>query len=204
MKRTLLSLSCLLLFGLQSTLADSPLTSTLFHDAYQDVPAVKQALKEKKLTPKLARYLKDSSQSLDKRLAVVSALGWRFEGQNNAQEFSRAVLGTGDTWFFPNTWEGMSADHLIILAYLQALDDYFDVKDEYEMAAQARRAAPENSALSVIASLIEAQNIMEMKDTEQWPRVWAVAKPTLEMRSKPRFRDEALAIIKKYMIIYED
>lgn len=62
----------LLLTALAS--ADSPLTSTPFHQAYADMPLVMKASKTHTLDQEMTAYLLDSKKPLHQRLAVCNAL----------------------------------------------------------------------------------------------------------------------------------
>lgn len=165
---------------------------------------VKEASESKRLNEKLARYLLNSRHALDHRLAVVSALGWDINGQRNAKIFSDMALNESRTWFYSRNWKQLPPDQLIILAYLGALDDYFDTKDELKQARMAQEKDPNNASIAVIGALIEGQGILELKDTQEWKRVWTIAKPALEKRDPPRLRPKALLIIRKYMLLYRE
>jgi hypothetical protein len=204
MKNLLKSTICFFIFCLAPAVADSPLTSTLFHEAYDDIDVVQEAARTKKLSPELSRYLLDSRNPLDHRLALVSALGWDFDGQDNADRFSKVLFGAEQAWFYPKGWQQLSADHLIILAYLTALDDYFDVAQAHEQARLARKKDTDNASIAVIASLIEGQSFLKSRDSVQMKGVWTVTKPALEMTAPPKLRPEALKIIRDYVVLYEE
>lgn len=87
MKKLLLILS-LLLVSIVGGYADSPLTSTDFYRVYLDVPEVKKAAENPgKLTRELMEYLRDDNNPLDKRIAVVNAVGFNSENQTNFRDY---------------------------------------------------------------------------------------------------------------------
>ena len=68
--------------------ADSPLTSTDFYRAYLDVPIVKKAADSPgKLTQEMMEYLHDDKNPLDKRIALVNAVGWNIENQSTLKDY---------------------------------------------------------------------------------------------------------------------
>jgi len=77
------------LFFLSIANADSPITSTDFYKAYLHIPEVEEANKVGVLSDKIAQYLLDSENSLDKKAAVINALSWDFDRKINAYLFKR-------------------------------------------------------------------------------------------------------------------
>ena len=80
-------MSLVLAMFAMAAMADSPLTSTVFHPCYADVAMVAQAaaLKGQDMNPQVAAYLADNTQPVDQRAAVVNALGWNSDGTNNGK-----------------------------------------------------------------------------------------------------------------------
>src|ERR1035437_10833889 len=92
MKKIISIVSLLLMLINYSSRADSPLTSTDFYTAYMDVDMVKEANKTQKFSDKIGEYLSSPQNSIDKKVAVVNALRWNFDGKKDAELF-RAYLG---------------------------------------------------------------------------------------------------------------
>jgi hypothetical protein len=199
--KAVLKFGLLLLLTTSSAWGDSPLTSTPFHEAYADLEAVRRAAETGTLDEGTARYLLDENNSLDERLAVCNALGWKFSGQNNGAKFLQRLGLTDDTWFMPVSWRELPADRLIILAYLNSLDDYFDVKAELEQARVALNKDPENAAILVITALIEGQVVMD--NPKNWHLVWNSAIGPLESEGPDKLRPEARKIIEDYLRLYK-
>ena len=77
------------LFFLSIANADSPITSTDFYKAYLHIPEVEEAHEIGVLSDKIAQFLLDSENSLDKKSAVINALSWDFDRKINAFLFKR-------------------------------------------------------------------------------------------------------------------
>lgn len=78
--------------------ADSPLTSTDFHVAYSSQCSTPSAdsqmcreFAQPKLTPSKMEFLANQHIALDKRLAIVNAMGWQFGGLDRASGYKEFV-----------------------------------------------------------------------------------------------------------------
>lgn len=72
------------------------------------------------------------------KIAVINQLGWGFNGFNNAYYFYEYLQ---EKYNFKDTDEFLnqaSADLLISLAYLQAMENYFNVDEPIIYALKAR------------------------------------------------------------------
>jgi len=79
--KKLFLLFALLISAVQLSFADSALTSTEFYKAYLDVPIVKAAADQPNHLSEAAKaYLFDEANPLDVKLALINAVGWKFEG----------------------------------------------------------------------------------------------------------------------------
>ena len=156
--RKLIPIFILMVICPAALIADSPLTSTLFWRAYEDVAVVAHASTSKGVIRKThCAFLTDESQSLDAKLAVVSAIGWDFDGQRNAPRFLAYLKKIHGVQTADEVLKKGHPHWGICLAYLKALDNYFDVTEAAEWADQAAKRLPESYAASLIASLIRAQ-----------------------------------------------
>ena len=137
--------------------ADSPLTSTPFHEAYQEEKIVQLALNAAGvITPKLMKYLSHPKKPIGIKLAIINALGWNFDGQHNAEQFYAYLKDRKKL----NELENNNADLQICYAYLKAMDNYFEVEEALGFANQARSNS-NSYAIHLVASLIDAQQKME-------------------------------------------
>lgn len=177
--------------------ADSPLTSTPFHEAYQKEKIVQLALNAAGvITPKLMKYLSHPKKPIALKLALINALGWDVDGQHNAGIFYAYLKDKKKL----NTLENNNADLQICYAYLKAMDDYFDVEEALEYANRARSKSS-SYAVHLVASLIEAQQKMD----SDWCGVY-LASDQVRNNSELNldFNPGASAIIYNYMERYAD
>ena len=121
---TVLLILCVCIFLVY---ADSPVTSTSFYRAYDDIPEVKKAAKQEILDDELAAFLLSEKVPLDYAAAVINALSWDFDGKNNTQYFIKYLTKQDST--FPERLKllDVSGRILFVSGYLRAMDDYFDV-----------------------------------------------------------------------------
>lgn len=175
--------------------ADSPLTSTPFHEAYQEEKIVQLALNAAGvITPKLMKYLSHPKKPIAIKLAIINALGWNFDGQHNAEQFYAYLKDRKKL----NELENNNADLQICYAYLKAMDNYFEVEEALGFANQARSNS-NSYAIHLVASLIDAQQKME----SDWCGVYLASD---QVRNNSElyldFDPGASAIIYNYMDLY--
>lgn len=174
--------------------ADSPLTSTDFWKAYQDVPQVKQADDIRRLNTELGNYLL-SNASLDKKAAVINALSWNVESQMNAPLF----LDRLQEKYHGAAEARMTADETFCLAYLTALDRYQTPDDAQKLMARARQKLPGSFTVQIVYALLQAQ-----RDFSQQNRLWADVAPVFaNTHLKRDMRPKGRAIIQNYMLLYK-
>ena len=68
--------------------ADSPITATDFYEAYMDVKMVERAHLERVMGLEIAEFLTSPENPIDVKAAVINALSWRFDGENNAELYA--------------------------------------------------------------------------------------------------------------------
>ena len=74
--------------------ADSPLTSTPISNAYEDLEIVKKAKASGEMNSEFALFLHNESNPIDKKAALINALGWDFNGKKNAMLFGKNIILT--------------------------------------------------------------------------------------------------------------
>lgn len=189
-----------LLFS-QTLFADSPLTSTNFSEAYADSKIVELAsTTEGILTIELMDYLNQSMHPIELKMAVINEIGWSFNGHNNADlfiEYLQEKYGFKDKDEF---LQQASADLLISMAYLKAMDNYFNVEEAVVYAKEAKSKNKESYTINIICALIEAQNAF---DTD-WNEVYNKTNEVRNNRSLNRdMKEDAVKIIFDYMDLYK-
>ena len=93
MKRMLFAATLMVMWA-AAAWADSPLTSTNFSQAYDTHPMVEMAagIEPGDFIPTtILNFLCDKDSPIDVRLAVINKLGWKFEGNNMAQQLGERV-----------------------------------------------------------------------------------------------------------------
>ena len=189
-----------LLFS-QTLFADSPLTSTNFSEAYADSKIVELAsTTDGILTIELMDYLNQSMHPIELKMAVINEIGWSFNGHNNADlfiEYLQEKYGFKDKDEF---LQQASADLLISMAYLKAMDNYFNVAEAVVYAKEAKSRNKESYTINIICALIEAQNAF---DTD-WSEVYNKTNEVRNNRSLNRdMKEDAVKIIFDYMDLYK-
>ncbi|MGM0462807.1 MAG: hypothetical protein ACQEQ4_10375 [Fibrobacterota bacterium] len=186
----------------QKVCADSPLTSTPFHTAYDDLKIVQKAAKTSgTLTMELMNFLTKSTQPVDVKIAVISQLGWDTEGTNNADIFMEYLKDTDQYDSRADFLEQASGELIICMAYLQALDNYFEV-NQARMYAKTAQAKNETSyTIAIIGALIEAQ---KARDSD-WGEVYRLTNAVRTNTSLHRdMRQDAIDIIFEYTDLYRN
>lgn len=182
--------------------ADSPLTSTNFAAAYSDQPMVIAASKtEGYINNYIMDYLTNDKYPIDVKMAIINEFGWKISGKNNSQAFLiylKEKRGYQDKSEFLKSGK---AEELLAMAYITALDDYFDVDQAFVFAEAALKKNPKSRTFQLIAGLIKAQKAMD----SDWCEVFKI---TDRVRKNTELIDdikpEAVKIIYEYMDIYGD
>lgn len=177
-----------------SVFADSPLTSTPFNTAYEGSSKVQEALNcNGVISEDLMKFLNSKNNSIALKVAVINAIGWNLEGQGNYvryNDFLGNKKGKG----------ALKAQNLLCLAYLKAMDNYFDCNDALRIADEALALNPKSYTFNIIHALIKAQVLFDVSWCELWNATDIVRKNnnlTMDMNA------EAIRIIFEYMDLYQ-
>lgn len=185
--------------------ADSPLTSTDFYTVYEEYSIVQEAVEAKgKITNSIMMYLSDKAYPVDVKVAVINALGWESSKKNNFKSYKEFVeLRNGVRMSDASFNKVVDSDELLCLAYLLALDNYFDVTEAKflsETAIASSRRASLSYTFRLIDALIGAQQAME----GNWCRVYQIANSVQENPTlREDFPEEANQIVFDYMNLYK-
>ncbi|WP_020534996.1 hypothetical protein [Lewinella cohaerens] len=204
MKTKLVVLIAIIWGGCYHLHADSPLTSTYMSESYEDVPIVILAFQaEGKLTDELMDYIVDSENDIDIRIAIVNALSWGHEGIENAEIFLAYLEGIGMFTDYDDFTSNAPWDLLICMAYLDALDDYFNVRSAMSLARKARSKNSNSYTVSIICALIEAQIAMH-SGMHNWCKAYNLTDQVRnDLSLKQDMREGAVNNIFEYMDVYE-
>ncbi len=201
LKRILLS-TCLLLIGSLTVFADSPLTSTDFADAYANEEIVIKASKTNGvLTNELMDYLTDQKNPLDVKMALINKLGWNINNKNNAEIFMNYLKLKYKYSDMEKFLKKGKKDDLLSMAYIKAMDNYFNVTEAVKIAEKALKKNKKSRTANLIAGLIKAQQAMD----NNWCEVYKITNSVRENKKlKDDIRPEAVKIIYDYMDGYGD
>lgn len=191
----------LLIFGLifitTTVHADSPLTSTPFSNAYSDIQMVSAAKTAGQMNPQIAAYLHGSSVSIDKKAAVINALGWDHVGTSNSISYCNFVYGktVGE-----DEINSLSASELFVIGYLNAMDAYMNPDGALPFLKQARFLLSNSYTVNIIYGLVKSQKAFEGDFCKAWKHVNKVfMNSSLDMD----MREDARKIIYDYMVLYK-
>lgn len=194
-------------------LADSPLTSTPFWQAYENDKEVKYA-KENGLNEKVLKYLTSKKISCDVKIAMINSFGW---SSGYTQKFEDYLLSkrkglTKDVFKYlkkeseempveNDQTQLLSTDDLVCWTYLRAMDNYDTPQYSMRGAFLAYWRDTTNMSAGVVLCLVFAQQAM-MYD---WCKIYESAQAfIIEPEYKENLlKEEAVTIIMEYLNLYE-
>ncbi len=191
-----LVMSCVLCF------ADSPITSTDFWTAYKHEKIIEKAQNAGGvLTTELADFLISKKGKIDVKMAVINCLSWDFNGKKNAQIYLNRLLEKGIYKTSQEFRDKGKAGHLLCMAYLKAMDNYFEVFEAYEWAELALAKNQKSYTFNIINAIIHAQILFD----SDWCLVFMATHSVRINKSLKRdMNEEAIKIIFDYMDLYKD
>lgn len=190
--------------------ADSPLTSTDFHAHYDEAAVV--SARGGRMTTQVLNFLLGRAPT-DQKAACVNALSWQRDATGNAQAFVRALEGRYRKQGRALTPSALSTDELLVLGYLVALHDYFQLAplekargglwaaSPKELLAEAQKRAPTDFTVALVAALIAAQNTPE----DDWCQVYTVVQAVLDRfpEADRNLKPAAVKAVMTYIGIYK-
>lgn len=186
------------LFSSPLAMADSPLTSTYFGEAYIGQKGFPSIKKGDNLA--LFKCLSDQSVPVDYRLAAINLDGWDINGKHRAERFKtflelqNGVNGMGEILTY------CPPEILICYAYLKAMDDYFHVDESIAIAGKAFMDKPKSNTIFLIYTLLWAQKLLNNK--EDWGTVYVWT--NLARLAKDQMEDHMLPEAEKDIFDYID
>jgi hypothetical protein len=175
--------------------ADSPITSTDFHTAYLDLEIVKKAAEQGLIDNEIANYLASSNNPIDTKAAVINALGWDYDGRNNAEKYASIIYNKS----IKNIdMESLNGQELFNLGYLMAMDNYFDTTTSSSILQKANEKISNSFTVSMVNAIVYSQQIMDED-------IWVIANKVIKNKElKQDLRPEAAKIIVDYMSLYSN
>lgn len=204
-----------------TSLADSPLTSTFFAMAYNDVPTIGTIMQKRmsegvynvSLTPEYLAFLDNATIPLDQKIALINGLGWGETGNTEVyiQHLMDKYALTHDVFdslmvFRDNEVEDLwpaatviDNHDLLSLAYMHALGDYFDVAQQANIAYYVYAQIQDSQAAACVSGLLVSQIMLDLN----WCAVYLALEETRTgTYSKDLLRPAALSAIYEYIDLY--
>lgn len=196
-----------------SARADSPLTSTPFWQAYEDVKQVKYA-KENGLDKKTLKWLTGKKLDCDVKLAMINSFGWsseytaKFENylleERKGLDREVFVYLKDDSEEMPEETEQtrlLTTDDLICWSYLRAMDNY----QTPEYSIKGSFLAYWRDQKDMCAGVVWALLVGQMNMLGDWCKIYESAESFILNGEYERniFREEAVVIMMEYLNLYE-
>lgn len=189
-----------------SSFADSPLTSTDFYKAYAGESIVQAATKCNGVVSKeVMAYLNNDKNPIAVKLAAINAVYMcadEFDTRKNSDAFVKYLLKNG--FQDENGIIGLgSASLLTSLAYMMAMDDYFNVQPAADIIYCALDKDPQSLSVNMVTVLIVVQSFMD--DYNKWGKIYPLVNSVKEDKNlKQDLNKEAVDIIMDYISLYNE
>lgn len=191
-----------LLLSSSKVFADSPLTSTEFYIVYYNVKIVNEAANSGgKLTGKLMIYLADPLQPIDIKMALINRLGWNAKGKKNSKIFMRFLKKIHGYKTDESLINSISGEDLTCLAYLKAMDNYFNVEKALDYSNLAIKKSPNSFTINIINALLKSQIFLKSDSCKVYQVLEDVR---VNSDLKNDFKKEATDVIFEYVTMYKE
>ncbi|MBU1241563.1 hypothetical protein KJ612_00015 [Myxococcota bacterium] len=191
-------------------LADSPITSTGFHQHYAQAGVV--AARSGRMSTPVLNFLLGRAPT-DQKAACVNALSWQKDPTGNAQAFVKALEGKYRKQGKALSTGDLAADELMTLGYLLAMHDYFKFEplekargglwaaQPKALLAEAVLRSPADFTIAMIAALIAVQNTPD----KDWCQVYSLVQAVLDRfpAADRNLKPEAVKSIMEYIGAYK-
>ena len=147
----------LVLFTVRS-FAGSPITSTNFYTAYNDLEMVKMASQNKVLNDTLANYLLNDTLSVAIKAAVINALSWDENGKTNAPVLLQFIM---QKYNIANGFDLnlINADDIFCLGYLSLMDNSKETGKSINLIKLALDKKPGSFTVHIILAIAKAEEV---------------------------------------------
>jgi hypothetical protein len=202
MKITKNLLTILFLFLSSSKVfADSPLTSIEFYKVYSTEKIIEEAANSNGvLTGKLMIYLSNPLHPIDVKMALINRLGWNSKGKKNSKIFMKYLIKKYGFKTDESLINLMSGEDLTCLAYLKAMDNYFDVEKALDYSNLAIKKSPDSFTTNIINALIKSQIFLQTNSCKVYQVLEDVR---VNYSLKNDFKKEATDVIFEYVTIFK-
>ncbi len=180
--------------------ADSPVTSTVFYNAYMEHEIVGYAEQSGMIDEKIAAYLLDGDNLIDVKAAVINALGWDYYGKHNSDTFMDYLSKAHGTAAGKLTYASLSGSELMCLGYLKIMDNYNTTDTALQILELARQKMSRSFTVNMIWAITDAQQ----KFDADWCGVWTNTAQVLNNTALVRdMKTSAIQSVVDYMILYK-
>jgi len=191
------------------TRADSPLTSTEFHQHYSNRQEIVRAAEMQTLDAGGLKFLTSENNTPAEKLAFVNALGWKLERKEKSSRIYLKHLASRrgiDPDYFASELAKFSSEELTLYGYMYAMERYLN-DDALGAIVPILRVAVNKHRESYVAqlalALVECQMLMHI-DSDNWHRVWERYERFLNNKELKRpLNAKALAEISDYIKLYD-
>jgi peptidyl-prolyl cis-trans isomerase B (cyclophilin B) len=197
-----------LFFGGFRTYADSPITSAYIFRAYDDLEFVQKALEKGTLDIELLRYLGDSKNLLDERLAVINAIfaSPNFKKQKDlADDFVQVVYGSS---LKELKKDEISGENFALIGYLMAVENYQNPTEAEVYMEYALEKNQQSLTVNLIYALfmihktiLEAEQSAEMIYNDWIQRIQSISERLRENQISFDLRPDFFEHYFKFMIL---
>lgn len=175
--------------------ADSPLSSTPFHDDYTDVDIVLKAEQLNIVNKEISDYLHKESNPLDIKAAVINALGW--EANGNYERYCQLVF---NRLIIEADIPSLNKGDAFTIGYLIAMENYLSPNKALSFLKRAKELDKESFTINIIYNLVRAQIVME----KDFCKVWRYTNKVFNNKSlNDDMRNDAKKVIYDYVVLYK-
>lgn len=165
--------------------ADSPLTSIDLWTIHTEDFTVRNAFRNQKMDKSTIDFILDENNSLEIRLSVINAIGWKFKSNNkNSTALLKSILKKYKANSIDTLFDVNHIDILTCYTYSLALDNYKNVDNIIQLSNKVSNLDSSNFYSKYISTLIKSQ---KNSLSSQWCNVHLVFK---ELRKADYFNSE--------------
>jgi hypothetical protein len=136
----------------------SPLTSIDFWTIHSEDFTVQNAFRNQKMNKSTIDFILDENNSLEIRLSVINAIGWKFKSNiKNSTALLKSILKIYKVNSIESLFDVNHIDILTCYTYSLALDNYKNVDNIIQLSDKVSNLDPNNFYAKYIATLIKSQ-----------------------------------------------
>lgn len=146
------------LLGGYNSYADSPLTSIDLWTIHSENFDVQNAFRNKKMDKSTIDFILDENNSLEIRLSVINAIGWKFNSDNkNSSALLKSIFKKYKVNSIDNLFDVNHINILTCYTYSLALDNYKNIDNIIQLSNRVSNLDSNNFYSKYISALIKSQ-----------------------------------------------